>query len=88
VATDGQTTHKLIHVDDEANELFDLAVDPRELIDIRQQQPHLAADLDVRLRRIAAAAADQHDSQGATAGAGIEENATLQQRLRGLGYLD
>lgn len=88
VVADKQTTHKLIHVDDQADELFDLAVDPLELRDIREEQPHLAADLDIRLRKKAADADKQHDSQGVAAATELENNTKLQQRLRGLGYLD
>jgi uncharacterized sulfatase len=46
-------THKLIHLDEKPDELFDLAEDPLELNDIRREQPILSASLDDQLKRMA-----------------------------------
>ena len=88
VAADERTTHKLIHVDGEADELFDLAADPLELADIRGERPSLAAILDTRLNQMAAAAAMQRDHHTEEAPLEDDGDAQLQRRLRGLGYLD
>ncbi|MCP4361255.1 MAG: sulfatase-like hydrolase/transferase, partial [Chloroflexi bacterium] len=81
-----QTTHKLIHVDDTADELFDLQADPLENEDKLAARPSTVATLNQDIKRIAANVDRQR--QNLTAGAEIEINDNLIQRLRGLGYID
>ena len=82
------TAHKLIHVDDEAAELFDLAADPLELSDLRDERPSLTASLDKELRQMVDRTLSQRERQTEEAVVDFENDAGLQQRLRGLGYLD
>ena len=83
-----ETTHKLIHVDDQPDELFDLCADPMELIDMRGERPSLTSALDRNLRQMVGGALVQRDRQTEEAIVDLENDAQLQQRLRGLGYLD
>jgi uncharacterized sulfatase len=89
VVSEGQgTTHKLIHLDDKADELFDLALDPLELKDIQGEEPHLLASLDDQLKQMVDNALHQRGRQTVDAPIDIESDAQLMQRLRGLGYLE
>lgn len=88
IRTGEQTAHKLIHVDDQPDELFDLTADPLEMKDVRDEHPELTADLDDHLRRMVDNALQQRDRQTEKAVVDFENDAQLQQRLRGLGYLD
>lgn len=88
VKTDEGTVHKLIHVDDQPDELFDLADDPLELVNVRGERPLLTAALDDDLRQMVDGALLQRDSQTEEAVVDLENDAQLLQRLRGLGYLD
>jgi hypothetical protein len=81
-------THKLIHLDEKPDELFDLAEDPLELNDIRREQPILSASLDDQLKRMAGNTLLQRVRQTSGAPLDITNDAQLMQRLRGLGYLD
>jgi uncharacterized sulfatase len=83
-----ETTYKLIDVDHEADELFDLTEDPLELNDIRDQEPLLTDVLQDRLSKMTANALRQRDRQAGQSVVDLEHDAQLQQRLRGLGYLD
>ncbi len=89
IVSEGQdTTHKLIHLDDRADELFDLALDPLELKDIQKGRPHILASLDVQLKQMVDNALHQRGHQTVDAPIDLESDAHLMQRLRGLGYLD
>lgn len=80
-------THKLIHVDNVADELFDLTHDPLELESVLAERPSMASELDQQLQRMVETAARQRDTQ--TAGElDLQANDQLLQRLRGLGYID
>ncbi len=81
-------THKLIHVDHEPGELFDLGGDPLELNDMRDEEPLLTATLDDQLRKMTANALRQRHYQTGQSAVEFEPDVQLQQRLRGLGYLD
>ncbi len=83
-----ETTHKLIHVDDQPDELFDLCADPMELIDIRGDRPSLTASLNDNLRQMVGSALIQRDHQAEESVVDFEDDPQLRQRLRGLGYLD
>jgi uncharacterized sulfatase len=83
-----ESTFKLIQVDGVADELFDLAADPLEQVDMRAALPPLTAALEDRLNQMAAAALRQRDQHTRDAAVGFENDRQLQQRLRGLGYLD
>ena len=83
-----ETTHKLIHVDDQPDELFDLRADPMELIDIRGDRLSLTAALNDNLRQMVGGALIQRDHQTEDGVVDLENDAQLKQRLRGLGYLD
>ncbi len=83
-----ETTHKLIHVDDQPDELFDLCADPMELVDMRGERPSLTAALEDNLKQMVSSALIQRDRRAEEAVVDLENDAQLQQRLRGLGYLD
>ncbi|MDA0242187.1 MAG: sulfatase [Chloroflexi bacterium] len=79
---------KLIQLDDDPDELFDLAQDTLELDNLISQRPADKATLNQQLNRHI----DLIEAQRATllAGATLElgENPELLQRLRGLGYIE
>ena len=79
-------TYKLIDVDGEVDELFNLTADPLELDDVLPAAAETAVQLDRELKRIGAAVEAQR--AGFDAGATVEIDDALVQRLRGLGYLD
>ena len=88
VKADEATAYKLIHVDDQPDELFDLGADPLEVKNVRAERPSLTAGLDDHLRNMVDNALLQRDRQTEEAVVDFENDAQLQQRLRGLGYLD
>lgn len=79
--------HKLIQVDDTADELFNLAQDPIELRNLLTEQAEITAEMDDHLSTLAADAVAQRDQAGAIS-AEMDVDDDLLQRLRGLGYLD
>jgi hypothetical protein len=79
-------TFKLITIDDEPDELFDLAADPLELEDISQKRPLARQKLTDELQRIQTGLEAQRI--GLQAGTEVEMDEALIQRLRGLGYID
>lgn len=79
-------THKLIDVDGEADELFNLTSDPLELTDVLNSSEQTGERLDRELKRLAATIEAQR--AGFVAGDTIKIDDSLVQRLRGLGYLD
>ncbi len=86
VKVDAENTLKLIDVDGQADELFNLAHDPLELEDVLPLAGNEAEGLDKELKRIAAAVEAQR--AGYKAGKEVDIDDALAQRLRGLGYLD
>jgi len=79
---------KLINVDDQPDEMFDLPGDPLELQNILVQQPLLAASLVGELDRFETAVTKQRELQVAEKPIDLENDVQLQQRLRGLGYME
>lgn len=79
---------KLIQVDEQPDELFDLENDPLELEDILLQKPSTAADLVEELEQLERLTQSQRErlATGATIDLEIDEH--LLQRLRGLGYIE
>ncbi len=86
VRVDEDEAHKLIYVDDEADELFNLEADPLELKDELQEKPAIVNQLDRELQRIAASVSAKQ--AGISAGEDVEMDEHLIQRLRGLGYIE
>lgn len=78
--------YKLITVDDQPDELFDLMADPLELEDISRERPLAQQKLTADLKRIQGAQEAQRT--GVAAGSEVEMDDALVQRLRGLGYID
>jgi uncharacterized sulfatase len=83
---EGATTFKLIQVDDEPDELFDLQVDPLEMEDLQGERPSLTPILNQELNQIATKVKIQREHLAA--GDTIEMDDSLLQQLRGLGYIE
>ncbi len=83
---DANSTYKLIHVDDQVDELFDLEADPGEVADVLAARPSTTNILNDDIRRIAANVTRQRDHLSTATEVEIDENLT--QRLRALGYID
>lgn len=79
---------KLITVEDEANELFDLQRDPLELASCLEERAQDVDRLQQNLTRATERVERQRDSTTAGAGLEIGEDDALLQRLRGLGYIE
>ncbi len=79
---------KLIHVDDTPDELFDLAADPGESHNLLAQRPATVTALDRALGQMAQRVARERDALPAGAAVDLDNDELLQQRLRGLGYLE
>lgn len=87
VQANGAGPKKLIHVDDEPDELFDLDHDPGEMDNLLGKRPSHTDHLHQTLRRMAQRVKRQRGNRTAEKSAGDMDD-TLRQRLRGLGYLD
>lgn len=83
---DFRQPYKLIHVDDQPDELFNLALDPLETENQITAMPETTAQLHRELKLVASRVQAQRD--GFATGGSIEIDDQLVQRLRGLGYLD
>ena len=80
---------KLITVDDQAEELYDIAQDPLESINRINDFPELVAELDMRLRANVEVAKARHHSNGNNGElVTIDSNAEVAERLRQLGYIE
>lgn len=79
---------KLIQLDDEVDQLFDLEKDPLELENVLAQRPTDAAALEEQLERVAAAATRRQENVTAGSLLDLEGDEHLLQRLRGLGYIE
>lgn len=78
---------KLIAIDGQPDELFDLDHDRGELENLIEQQPDLVAELDQLLREFCAQAELRRPANWKAARLRLEEDKKLVERLRGLGYL-
>lgn len=79
---------KLIQVDDEADELFDLTADPLESTNVLSARPAEAGRLDQVLKQMTAGWATERDRLAAGTPVSMEMDKRLLQRLRGLGYIE
>lgn len=79
---------KLIHVDGAPDELFDLRADPREHADLLDSNPTTVAAFDWALEQMVSRARRENEAQPAGAAVDLDGDDRLQQRLRGLGYLE
>jgi uncharacterized sulfatase len=79
---------KLIHVDEEPDELFHLDRDPLELEDQLLDSSATAGELDQQLKGMIRQAEALRDNLGAGETLDLDEDEQLMQRLRGLGYIE
>ncbi|PID86157.1 MAG: sulfatase [Chloroflexi bacterium] len=86
VKADKASSFKLIHVDEQPDELFNLAADPLELENQLHQQPSLTDSLNKEIQQMTSHVTQQQDHLAA--GDEVELDDALMQQLRGLGYLD
>jgi uncharacterized sulfatase len=86
VNTAGSRSHKLIQVDDEPDELFDLTNDPLELENVAGERPSFIPPLNQQINQMAQKAKIRREHLAA--GGTIEMDESLLQQLRGLGYID
>jgi uncharacterized sulfatase len=88
-ASEGTTNanrFKLIQVDDEPDELFDLTNDPLELENMVAERPSLIPPLNQQIRQMTQKARIQREELAS--GGTIEMDEKLLQQLRGLGYIE
>ena len=78
--------HKLIQVDEKVAELFNLADDPLESVNLLAERPSLVETMQKELARVGTAVAQQKNQVAAGSQIEIDENMT--RRLRALGYID
>ncbi len=84
-----EDTYKLLTVDEQAEELFDLRTDPGELNNRLTEWSELAARLEARLATCLAAARERcHEGDHPEKHVDLEKDAQLTRRLRALGYLE
>ncbi len=82
----GEDNVKLIQVDGEPDELFDLVADPVEEVDLVAERPSLIPPLNQQIDQMTQKAQIQREQL--TTGDTIEMDESLMQQLRGLGYID
>ncbi|MCB9419408.1 MAG: sulfatase [Ardenticatenaceae bacterium] len=82
-----QPARKLIQVDEEPDELFNLTVDPLELQDEMAQFPEETAVLHRDIKRMAQTAKIKREDLAAGTAVDLDDK-QLRQQLRSLGYLD
>ena len=80
--------HKLITVDDTADELFDLSSDPLEVDNILATQEETAVSLTNDIQRMTSQSQRRQEQLTAGRQIDLDGDDQLMQRLRGLGYLD
>jgi arylsulfatase A-like enzyme len=80
--------HKLITVDDEPDELFDVIQDPGELDNLIDEKPKVRAELCDLLAAFQREAETRRPANWETARLRLEEDQKLLERLRGLGYVE
>ena len=81
-------THKLIHVDDQPDEFFDLSEDQLELNSVLTHNPADFQQLHQQMNRIIGTVEAQRDNLMAGVALTIEQDPDLVEHLRGLGYID
>ena len=86
--TDEGYTMKLIQVEDNPEELFDLHQDPQEGCNVLEERPLPAAALQQDIERLVSTLQRQRDNLTVGTNQNMEMDDSLMQRLRGLGYLD
>jgi uncharacterized sulfatase len=83
---------KLIHVNDQPDQLFELESDPLELADLLPEYPlqtnAAVAALNRSLEQLVSRVHREFNDQSAGAAVDLEGDEQLRQRLRGLGYLE
>jgi uncharacterized sulfatase len=80
--------HKLITIDDEPDELFDLQADPGELCNLIAECPDKASELSACLQDFVQAVEMRRPANWQRARINLAEDSDLQERLRGLGYIE
>jgi uncharacterized sulfatase len=80
--------HKLIEVSDQPNELFNIDVDPQETENLISANPVSVGELAGELDRLRTMVQNQSEFVEAGAKIDLEGDEQLQQRLRGLGYIE
>lgn len=79
---------KLIEVEDQPEELYHLADDPGETDNIIENQPAMAAALEIALDHMVTRSKRESENQPAGMAIDLGNDELLRQRLRGLGYLE
>jgi arylsulfatase A-like enzyme len=80
--------YKLITIDDEPDELFDVMADPGELDNLIDQKPDVAMELNRLLTEFRGEAEARQPTQWKESQLRLEEDEVLLERLRGLGYVE
>ncbi len=88
VKTGKMNTHKLIRIDQQPDELFDLEVDPLEIEDLSENSLSLVEELDAQLTITVDYLIQHRQNQISEPEVNLESDGRLMQRLRGLGYVD
>ncbi|MEZ4590018.1 MAG: sulfatase [Chloroflexota bacterium] len=78
--------HKLIQVDEKLDELFDLANDPLESVNVLAERPFITEPMQKEMNRWVTAVSQQKNQ--VDAGSQIELDENITRRLRALGYMD
>jgi uncharacterized sulfatase len=85
---DGRAPLKLIEVESELEELYELAADPLEARNVIDDHPAPVAALALALEQMTLRAGRERDAQPDGAAIDLTSDELLRQRLRGLGYLE
>ena len=78
--------HKLIQVDEKVDELFNLADDPLESVNVLAERPSTANTMHKELKRWETAVS--HQKNQVNAGTQVELDDSMTRRLRALGYME
>jgi uncharacterized sulfatase len=82
------SAHKLIEINDEPEELFDLVADHSETNNLLDERSAIAAALEQSLEQMVQRSRRERATQPAGASVDLDGDELLLQRLRGLGYLE